>query len=129
VPVRPLNNCKFPGCAKGATGEYCDEHKTKTESAVRKRTRRNPHNHLYGRKWKKRSKQYLKKNPLCVHCLERGETVAAEMVDHIEPHKGDLLLFWLVSNWQGLCLSCHSTKTVLFDGGFGRPRRVGAGKK
>lgn len=39
----------------------------------------------------------------------RGEVVAAVIVDHIIPHKGDMELFWDESNWQGLCVSCHSS--------------------
>jgi 5-methylcytosine-specific restriction protein A len=50
-------------------------------------------------------------------------------VDHIKPHGGDLALFWDPKNWQGLCGSCHSTKTAVSDGGFGNDmqRRSGAG--
>ncbi|WP_353056028.1 hypothetical protein [Mesobacillus subterraneus] len=31
-----------------------------------------------------------------------------------------MILFWNVHNWQSLCASCHSSKTVKEDGGFGR---------
>ncbi|MEK4520001.1 hypothetical protein NSS64_32480 [Paenibacillus sp. FSL H8-0122] len=40
-------------------------------------------------------------------------------MDHIIAHKGDPLLFWDRSNWQGLCGPHHSDKTVREDGGFG----------
>jgi 5-methylcytosine-specific restriction protein A len=46
--------------------------------------------------------------------------VAANEVDHIKPHKGDMALFWDSSNWQSLCKPCHSAKTATEDGGFGR---------
>lgn len=42
------------------------------------------------------------------------------MVDHVVPHRGDKNLFWNArGNWQALCVSCHSRKTVKEDGGFG----------
>ncbi|WP_330848890.1 HNH endonuclease [Mangrovicoccus ximenensis] len=31
----------------------------------------------------------------------------AQVVDHIQPHRGDQSLFWDVSNWQALCKCCH----------------------
>jgi len=46
--------------------------------------------------------------------------VLATEVDHIVPHKEDYALFWDPTNWQGLCKSDHSRKTVREDGGFGR---------
>ncbi len=46
--------------------------------------------------------------------------VAAVLVDHIQPHKGDMTLFWRVDNWQPLCKECHDRKTALYDGGWGR---------
>ena len=36
---------------------------------------------------------------------------AADVVDHIEAHHSDTVLFWNPDNWQGLCKSHHdSTK-------------------
>lgn len=66
----------------------------------------------YTYKWSKAAKGFLKKNPLCVMCLEEGHTCAATEVDHIVPHHGDQKLFWDKSNWQGLCKSHHSQKTA-----------------
>ena len=40
-------------------------------------------------------------------CEARGLVVAATVVDHITPHKGDLKLFWSRSNWQPLCKPHH----------------------
>lgn len=37
-------------------------------------------------------------------CLEKGTA----HVDHREPHKGNLELFWAESNLTVLCLRCHS---------------------
>jgi 5-methylcytosine-specific restriction endonuclease McrA len=51
-------------------------------------------------------------------CEAAGLTVAATVVDHITPHKGDAALFWDPANWQPLCKRCHdSTKQRLEKGG------------
>jgi 5-methylcytosine-specific restriction protein A len=49
-----------------------------------------------------------------------NQVVLATDVDHRIAHKGDMTLFWDPANWQGLCHDCHSYKTALEDGGFGR---------
>ncbi len=67
---------------------------------------------LYGtHRWVKASKRWLSDHPLCVECEKRGRVTAAEATDHIVPHRGDVELFWDVSNWQGLCVKCHGEKT------------------
>lgn len=71
----------------------------------------------YNYAWQKQSKDYLKAHPLCVHCLAKGITVAAECVDHITPKESGGSDF--ESNLQALCWPCHSRKTVLQDGGLG----------
>jgi 5-methylcytosine-specific restriction enzyme A len=65
----------------------------------------------YDGRWRKARLGFLRKHPLCCHCLERGRTTAATVVDHIIPHRGDKALFWNRENWQPLCKSCHDTKT------------------
>lgn len=74
----------------------------------------------YGSRWQKARIGWLHSHPLCAHCEAAGLTVAANEVDHITPHKGDMQLFWDNTNWQSLCKPCHSAKTVKEDGGFGR---------
>lgn len=78
---------------------------------------------LYGARWRKARHLFLMANPLCRMHQERGELVAATIVDHVIPHKGDVSAFWQRSNWQSLCKPCHDTKTATEDGGFGRPRK------
>lgn len=63
----------------------------------------------YGYKWQKARESFLKKNPLCVYCQRDDRVTAANVVDHIVPHRGDMKLFWRESNWQALCSSCHSS--------------------
>ena len=33
--------------------------------------------------------------------------VAADLVDHVEPHKGDTIKFWDTSKWQSSCRWHH----------------------
>ena len=67
-----------------------------------------------------RSRQ-LRLHPLCLRCeKERGLVVAATTVDHRIPHRGNEALFFDEGNLDSLCASCHSSKTALEDGGFGR---------
>jgi 5-methylcytosine-specific restriction protein A len=55
-----------------------------------------------------------------VRCSDDGLLVAAQVVDHKVPHRGDTVLFWEHTNWQSLCKRCHDMKTATEDGGFGR---------
>jgi 5-methylcytosine-specific restriction endonuclease McrA len=59
--------------------------------------------------WKLRSK-WLKYNPLCKFCSEPGN-----VVDHIQPHRGDVKLFLKLTNLQTLCKKCHDGKKQLIE--------------
>ena len=63
----------------------------------------------YGYRWQKAREGWLKSHPLCADHLSRGQVVAATIVDHIKPHRGDNALFWDRENWQSLCKSCHDS--------------------
>lgn len=60
----------------------------------------------------------LAQSPLCVVCVAEGRTRAASHVDHIDADTSNNDL----SNLQGLCRPCHSSKTAREDGGFGNRR-------
>jgi 5-methylcytosine-specific restriction enzyme A len=62
----------------------------------------------YGYKWQQAREGYLRNHPLCVDHMRRGRVVQATVVDHIEPHRGDMVLFWNKDNWQSLCADCHN---------------------
>jgi len=64
---------------------------------------------LYNHKWSKQRSYFLQDNPLCVMCQNQGTIKQASVVDHIIPHKGDLQLFWDISNWQSLCKRHHDS--------------------
>ena len=82
---------------------------------------------MYDGRWRRATAAYLAANPVAVDYFQchNGKAYAAEVVDHIVPHRGDWKLFWDQANWQGLTKADHSRKTALEDGGFGRPRGRG----
>lgn len=65
--------------------------------------------HLYGStRWRKLRALVLNEEPLCRLCERQGKTTAADTVDHIKEHKGDVALFYDRDNLQPLCRPCHS---------------------
>lgn len=73
----------------------------------------------YDWRWQKLRRMQLNAEPLCRACAAAGLTVPATDVDHIiAKAKGGGDGF---DNLQSLCASCHSRKTALEDGAFGRP--------
>ena len=64
---------------------------------------------LYNYQWQQYRVEFLKAHPFCAMHLEQGKYVAATVVDHIVPHRGDLGLFWEESNHQALCKHCHDS--------------------
>lgn len=66
------------------------------------------YHHLYGKRWQKLRAHHLAQHPLCALHLTRGEVVAASVVDHVTPHRGDVRLFWN-GKLQSLCKRCHDS--------------------
>jgi len=58
----------------------------------------------YDAEWQKARADYLAVYPSCRRCGK-----AANVVDHIVPHKGDRSLFMDRRNWQSLCQHCHNS--------------------
>lgn len=75
----------------------------------------------YGHKWRKSRLVFLANNPLCVYCQREGRITAANVVDHIVPHKGDQKLFWDETNWQSLCKECHDSEKKREEHGTIKP--------
>jgi len=64
--------------------------------------------YLYRTKaWYALRKRQLLGSPLCNMCNDLGLAVAATVVDHTKPHKGDETLFYDPANLQSLCKPCH----------------------
>lgn len=82
----------------------------------------------YDYRWQKARAAFLREHPFCVYCLRElriAATTVAEIivecaarglpvpygnvVDHIEPHRGNQALFWDRTNWATLCKHHHSS--------------------
>ncbi len=61
--------------------------------------------------WRAVRAAFLRAHPLCGRCEALGLTVAAKVVDHIQPLKRGGARFD-TSNLQALCVSCHNRKTT-----------------
>ncbi|MDQ0414223.1 HNH endonuclease [Mesobacillus stamsii] len=113
MPSKPLRPCNKAGCARLTRERYCDDHKQLNNSYDMYRGTAAQRG--YNARWRKARASYLSQHPICIRCGH-----VATVVDHIIAHKGDMHLFWTVSNWQSLCNTCHNRKTATEDGGFGR---------
>jgi 5-methylcytosine-specific restriction enzyme A len=109
MSLKPGRFCVTPGCGIVVRAGRCAQHAVMHEHArpnyaVRRwyRTAR----------WYAYRRQVLNLNPLCVNCQAGGQIVIATEIDHIRPHHDDPVLFWNLSNLQGLCASCHVQKTM-----------------
>lgn len=77
------------------------------------------HAHLYRKnRWKVKSEEFRKRNPLCVSCLAKGIVKASQVADHVTPHKGDETVFW-DGQLQALCKDCHDLKSIVEDASAG----------
>lgn len=107
--------CAVPGCPNTSIGSpRCSVHTTpKVDPRPNSRARG------YDHSWEKTAAAVRREEPWCRLHLARNQKVSTAHVDHIVPRArggtDDR------SNLQGLCSSCHSSKTVREDGGFGRP--------
>ena len=119
------SRCTEPGCRNLSDGGKC-------KSCCKERNKRNdarrlsPSRRGYDRAWKKVRDLYRDENPFCEEHLKSGQYVPTYAVDHIIPHNNDDKLRLSFDNLRALCLSCHSSKTVLHDGGFGRKKALEA---
>lgn len=68
-------------------------------------------------RWQALRLYQLSQEPLCRFCLMTEDVTAADVVDHIRSHKGDLELFFDPSNLQSLCKRHHDGAKRMIDGG------------
>ncbi len=108
MPHKPPRPCSYPSCPKYAVKNsgYCEKHHKEVNARYDKK-RETATQRGYNARWQRARKTFLANNPVCRVC-DRGATV----VDHIEPHRGDMRLFWDKANWQPLCKLCHDKKTA-----------------
>jgi 5-methylcytosine-specific restriction protein A len=124
MPRRPPHPCNRLGCPLLVHTRFCDAHNTESRKHADQH-RGSSSSRLYTAAWYRASRAYLRNNPLCRcdDCVRDGRLTAADTVDHIVPHRGDLALFWDQTNWQSMARAHHSRKTARHDGGFGNPIR------
>lgn len=80
--------------------------------------RSHEYHHLYQTAaWKRLRSAQLAMQPLCEFCLVTEDVTAAEVVDHIKTHKGDLELFHDPANLQSLCKHHHDSAKRMMDRG------------
>jgi 5-methylcytosine-specific restriction protein A len=114
---------RYPACRALVQSGLCDACKPKYDRRkLADEKRPSAAKRGYGRRWQAMSKAYLRAHPIAFDWFKEhnGRIFAAEVVDHIVPHRGDMKLFWDSSNWQGLTKRDHDRKTAMEDGGFGR---------
>lgn len=120
MPRRALVPCRFPRCPALTAHGWCPEH-GKVKQRQDQQQRGTAAARGYTARWARYSHWYRQQHPLCVTCEREGRTTRAQHVDHIRPVDGPSdPLFWDHTNHQSQCHTCHSRKTVLHDGGFGR---------
>lgn len=61
----------------------------------------------YDARWDKAAAAFKAEHPLCLGCQAIGQVKAASVVDHVEPHKGDMIKFWDAANLQPSCAWHH----------------------
>lgn len=62
----------------------------------------------YDSKWDAASRSHRARDPLCRYCALVGEVKAADLTDHLYPHRGDRVLFWNRTYWVSSCNDCHN---------------------
>ncbi|MCV0384880.1 MAG: HNH endonuclease [Nitrobacter sp.] len=62
----------------------------------------------YDGRWDRAAKQFKWTHPLCLGCKAEGRVTATAVVDHVLPHRGDMVLFWDQDRWQPSCQFHHS---------------------
>ena len=66
------------------------------------------HARLYKTKaWYRLRHAQLQREPVCRMCKQLGRVTAANVIDHIKPHRGNLELFHDPDNLAALCKPCH----------------------
>lgn len=105
-----------PACGSGSEAARRDAEAT----ADRRRRTDSPTRALYGTaRWQAVRAHQLAREPLCRLCRAEDRITPATVCDHVEPHRGDVTLFWH-GPFQSLCKPHH-------DGAKQREEQAGRG--
>jgi 5-methylcytosine-specific restriction endonuclease McrA len=80
----------------------------------------------YDAQWDRAARLFKALRPLCLGCEAIGLIVAAEVVDHVLPHKGDMVLFWDQNRWQPCCRWHHDVVKQQLEHAYANGRAVEA---
>lgn len=75
------------------------------------------------RRWQALRRRLMDQRPLCVHCQVDGRTVEARELDHVVGAMDAPELFYVESNLQPLCTTCHAAKSRRERAGQPEPER------
>lgn len=65
-------------------------------------------------RWRAIRTRQLAAEPLCRYCMRRGFITPATVCDHVQPHRGNAVLFH-DGPFQSLCAPCHDRSKRLED--------------
>lgn len=113
MPMKPMRQCRHPGCTVLTRNGYCDKHAPLHKRKDQRSNEAKAWHRLYNLPaWKQLRAEQLLKHPFCAECAKAGIRRRATEVDHKKPHKGNRTLFFDKDNLQSLCKKCHSRKTA-----------------
>lgn len=113
-----MQTCPAPRCPTLTTGGPCDVHKRAQRQVSDQARAQSPHRKLYqSSRWKAERADFLVVHPWCIDCQDEHRHTPATVVDHEQPHQGNIELFWNHDNWRSRCKPHHDRKTATRDGG------------
>jgi 5-methylcytosine-specific restriction enzyme A len=100
MPTRPKIPCRHPGCPEVVkpSEKYCSKHKRQASQVRGSSTKQG-----YGANWRKIRAMYLRENPLCEPCKDKGITKIADLVHHKDGNNKNNE--W--ENFESNCWDCH----------------------
>lgn len=112
MPTLAKRPCTVNGCPELVDRGRCPAHEAQRQRQ-QDQQRGSSASRGYDRRWRLARDIWLAQHPLCTdpYKLHPRRYVAANVVDHIVPHRGDPVKFWDRTNWQSLCTPCHGHKT------------------
>jgi 5-methylcytosine-specific restriction protein A len=80
----------------------------------------------YTAQWDKAAATFRQQHPLCLGCSAVGDVEAAQLVDHVVPHKGNAVVFWDRTLWQPACRFHHDVVKQQLEAMYARGSIVAA---
>jgi 5-methylcytosine-specific restriction enzyme A len=114
-----MRYCSVPRCPETVRSGRCPTH-AKARQQMYDRYKQGDTRYDTTR-WRRLRASVLAENPLCTVCEQQGQITVATVVDHRQPHRGDVRLMYDLdflegksseSNLAPMCASCHGRKTA-----------------